>query len=88
MKYITKLSVTNDRNDNCNVEWDFSDDEESSKWWRMTKEEEAQIWNYKTPGAVSYRFYEFRTWTSETILDASMDELEGMTLKQFKEIIS
>lgn len=86
-KYAIKLEVTNSVNDSRRIEWFFYNTEKEKEVWVAEKDEEADKWNYHTAGAMSTRFYNYNYYEIEKLLEYSIDELEGMKLKDVLEII-
>lgn len=84
---LTKLTVTNSVNDNVNIEWGFFNSEEEKRTWKDRKLKEQDKWNHHTNGAVSYRYYDFCDYETEDVLKMKMDELQGMTVKEFFNVI-
>lgn len=81
--YFVKLVVTNDINDDRRIEWSFFDTEEERDKWIAEMKEEEDKWNYKTPGSVSFRDYDFEYYNMENIMNSSMSEFEGMSFSDF-----
>lgn len=86
-KYLTQLTISNSRNDDERFEWFITTDLEEQQAWIREKQDEQRVWNYETPGAVSFRYYSYDHFTSETILDEAMHNLKGLTLRDFLSII-
>jgi hypothetical protein len=82
-----KLKVTNSHNDNESIEWFFALTQNAIDSWIKEKDEEQRIWNHETAGAVSYRYYNYTEYDMASILEYTLDELEGMRLKDFLNII-
>jgi hypothetical protein len=87
MKHITRLTVTNSVNDNTDIEWGFFETESEQMIWRQDKETEQRDWNHNTPGAQSYRYYDFEEYTPEELLDMDMSQFEGLSLREFLLIV-
>lgn len=86
-KYLTQLTITNSRNDDERFEWFITTDLEEQQAWIREKQDEQRDWNYETPGAVSFRYYSYDHFTSETILDVPINELKGLRLGELLQII-
>jgi len=87
-KILSKLTISNSVNDDTYIEWGTFETEESMQLWKKEKEIEQNEWNYHTSGAMSYRHYDFSVYNADNILNMSMDEFNGMSLKLFIEIIN
>lgn len=82
-----KLTITNNVNDDVTVRWtSFASIDERDVWIKEMREEK-NIWNYRTRGAVSFRYYEFENYDAENILNISMSEFSGMSLGNFIDIL-
>ena len=57
------------------------------KEWIRQKQFEQQQWNYDTAGAVSFRYYDYNSYTNETILEVPMNELKGLKLGELLQLI-
>ena len=86
-KYITQLTITNSRNEDERYEWLITTDLEEQKEWIRQKQFEQQQWNYDTAGAVSFRYYDYNSYTNETILEVPMNELKGLKLGDLLQLI-
>ncbi len=84
---ISKLEITNDRNENCRIYWNFFDSITEYDNYVVTQKLEQNKWNFDTPGAVSLRAYVFVQYSAKQLLDMPLSELAGMKLSQYIELI-
>lgn len=87
-QFATKLEITNSVNDEQRFEWNFCDTYEEAENWIAFKETEKNEWNNdRSGGVMSRRYYSFFTFNMDELLNLDLRDLEGMTLKDFINII-
>ena len=82
-----KLEITNNITEDRQIEWFFCDTNEEIITFYKEKELERKTWNYHTIGAQSTRYYFFTEYTMSSLLEMNISELQGMTVKEFIEIV-
>jgi len=85
--YIAKITIDNSVNEDYQTQWIVAKTRKKLDKLIDEIKDEVYNWNYNTPGAVSHRYFSSDYYTSDQIIDFKMDELEGMTVKQFIEIL-
>ena len=86
--FITKLIITNSANDSERVEWFYTLSEVVKENWIKEKNEEKIAWNTnKDSGRNSVRYYDFTNYTKEEFLNLTFNELEGLKIKDFYNIL-
>lgn len=83
---IIHLNITNSINDNEQDSWYLMKEEEYENFYN-NKEEEKRTWDM-TPGVRSSRYYYYNKYSKESFLDLTFDELKGLTIRQYQEIIN
>lgn len=72
IKYLIKLEITNTVNDGKSIEY-----------YIAPTEEDKNKWNSDTPGAMSIRYYDFRTWSMDSLRNITMSELNEISFGEF-----
>ena len=86
--HLCKITIDNSVNDDYQIKWIIGKTRRDLDKLVEKERDEVYNWNYNTPGAVSHRYFNTEYHTSDQIIDFKMDELEGMTVKQFIKILN
>jgi len=75
-------------NESSRNEWNAFDSKEGFESWKLEKEHEAWVWNHPTVGINSYKSYKIQMYDKNKFLALTFDELKGLSVKNFFEILN
>lgn len=85
---ILNLIITNSVNDDVSRKWFITTSDEEKKKLKDDKEKERDDWNYKTPGAVSYRYYDWEEYSEDRFDKLTLSDLKGLPIMMLIKIIN
>ena len=84
--FAVKRTISNTRNCDIYTEWHFSETEEEREDWINSEKEKQDEWNYRTPGAVSTRYYDFTKYDINSLKNLTLADLAEFTIQDFLEL--
>ena len=83
---VSRLEVTNSRNDDVDIEWFFYASDSEYKEWIAKNKKKKQDW-IKNPCAVSIIYYSYSDYTVDQLLEYPIEALKGMTLNNILTLV-